>query len=334
MLTPLRSWILRLIRQTLGTQQILEQRQLLDERNERRHLHQMDFMLALGNAITYSVTDPEQLKATTVYRRCAEIISWLAPMDVDGGTFVRVGQRNDGGYVMFDALQKETVDAAYGFGISQDWSWDEAIADRGIDVYMFDHTIEELPKGHPRCHAFGVGVTGHQKGPALRTLRELLAEHGHTESRRLIMKMDIEGCEWDVFDQAASEVIGQFSQIVVEFHRLTTAIHDEDTMIRMTRVFKKLNQTHQCVHVHANTTRVPLWVGPLVLPDILETTYVRRSDVAGRLTGKRRQFPSEIDLATMADWPDVYLGTFSVEDEAAGTSRTNTVSRRSGGTSS
>ncbi|MEO8682296.1 MAG: FkbM family methyltransferase [Vicinamibacterales bacterium] len=309
-LRTIRTRLLTLFRRLLGTDQIREQQQLFDWRNAQRHERQMEILLQLGNSLAYSRADPATLEASALYRRCAEIISLLAPMDVDGAAFVRVGQDHDGGYVMLDVLGPDTVDAAYGFGISHDTAWDEAIAGRGIDVYMFDHTIASLPTGLPRCRAFAIGVTGHVKGPSLRTLRQLLDEHGHAASRRLIMKMDVEGCEWDVFDEAASDVIDQFSQIVVEYHRLTAAVHDPAMMASVRRVLAKLNRTHQCIHVHANGARLPLWIGPLVLPDILEVTYVRRTDWEGRLSVSRRQFPTEIDEPSSEGWPDIYLGTF------------------------
>jgi hypothetical protein len=320
MLRTLRAQLLRLFRRLLGTEQIREQQQRLDRRHQERHERQMQAVIKLGNALAYSQADPDALAASTTFRRTAEIISMLTPMDVAGAAFVRVGRDYDGGYVMLDAIAPGSIDAAFGFGIGEDTSWDEAIAGRGIDVYMFDHTIKTLPTGLPRCRAFGIGVTGRLKGPSLRTLSELLAEHGHAASRRLIMKMDVEGCEWDVLDEAPFQVIGQFSQIVVEFHHLTDAVHDPARMSNVRRILDKINRTHQCVHVHANGKRPPLCVGPLVLPDKLEVTYARRADWEGRFSVGRRQFPTELDQPSREGWPDVYLGTFSVRSAVAAAS--------------
>jgi len=311
MLRAIRTSMLRLYRRMLGTWQLYEKQELFDWRNKRRHDRQMATLLKLGNALAYSQADPDTIKATALYRRCAAIVALLTPMDPDGAAFVRVGRDHDGGYVMVDRLQPDIVEAAYGFGIATDTSWDEAIAARGIDVYMFDHTIKVLPAGLPRCRAFATGITGRRKGPALRTLSELLAEHGHAASRRLIMKMDVEGSEWDVFDEAASEVLDQFSQIVVEYHDLTAAVYSAALLEKVRGVLTKLNRTHQSVHVHANGLRLPLWVGPLVLPDILEVTYVRRTDWEGRLSPSRRLFPTDLDMPSDEGSPDIYLGRFA-----------------------
>ena len=314
MVTRLRRWCLQLLRRTVGTAQLLEHQQIADARNERRHQHQKRALIALGNAVTYAAAAGAQLAGSTAYRRCSQIIRRLEPRDVEGGQYVRLGRKNDGGYVMLNGFSSGSVDAALSFGIGNDASWDRAIGDRGIPVLMFDHTIERAPIAHPNCRHIRTGVTGHKAVARRRTLPELIAEGGRAESRRLLLKMDVEGAEWDVFDQAPAAVLDQFSQMVIEFHHLTLAVHDERPLARVLRVLDKLNQTHQCVHVHANTnvSRMPVWIGRLVLPDALEVTYVRRTEFAGRLRPCTRQFPTPIDQPSVAGDPELYLGTFSI----------------------
>jgi hypothetical protein len=289
-------------RRLLGTAQIQQQEQW-------SHQYQQKALLTFWNALKYSLTDPEKVEITVANKRCAEIVSLLSPMDVKGGKYVRVGRDYDGGYIMLDGFQKNT-DAAYSFGIGNDVSWDEAIANRGIDVFMFDHNIDLMPKHHPKFHYFKTGVTGYRKGASLKTLGNLIIENGHSMCKNLIMKMDIEGCEWDIFEEVKSDVIDQFSQIIVEFHELTFTIYNQK-YLPIVNVLKKINQTHQSIHVHANNINLPLWIGKLVLPTELEVTYIRRTEVKDRLVANTRQFPTEIDQPTVPSCPDIYLGSFS-----------------------
>ncbi len=85
---------------------------------------------------------------------------------------------------------------------------------------MYDHTIDKLPKYHSRFHFFKEGVTGDPDEAGLETLSNLLRRNGHQASQNLLLKMDIEGYEWAVFEETPSAVIGQFSQIVIELHGL------------------------------------------------------------------------------------------------------------------
>ena len=295
--------ILQIARRALGTSYIIK-----EERHQRSQEHKL--LISLGNAVQCSTTNPTTLRASTTFKRCAEIVSLLSPLDVKDKSYVRVGKDYDGGYVMLDDFGSGKIEAAYSFGIGADASWDEDMANRGFEVFMYDHTIDRLPAQHSRFHFKKIGVTGHKKEGDLRALPELISENGHAACSNLIMKMDVEGHEWEVFAETPSGVLNQFCQFVVEFHNLTNAAYDPNCRF-MIEVLNKINATHQCVHLHANGGGVPLWIGGLVIPALLEVTYIRRRDVEGALIPNERQFPTAIDHPTFKGWPDIYLGRFT-----------------------
>ena len=85
-------------------------------------------------------------------------------MSAKGFSKKRIGRDFDGGYVMLDDFAG--VEATYSFGIAQETSWDCGIADLGIDVFQYDHTIEALPEENPRFHWLRSGI-GARPDPAL-----------------------------------------------------------------------------------------------------------------------------------------------------------------------
>lgn len=272
--------------------------------HQQRILRQLSYIRALSN------DDLEQVKQSISYKQCARVISLLSPMDVVGGRYVRVGCDGDGGYVMLDQFSDKQIEAAYSFGIGGNVSWDESMAQRGIDIFMYDHSISMPPRQNERFHFFELGLTGHHRGKNLRTLASIIADNGHASSTNLILKMDIEGCEWDVFDESDPELISQFSQIVLEFHGLSeNVVADEHA--KQIEVLEKLNKTHQVVHVHANSAGYIEFAGPLTLPNLLEVTYVRRSDFGGMLSANSRSFPTELDSSTFPFLPDIPLSGFT-----------------------
>jgi len=293
----------------LGAAQILQQQQRLINQQQL----QQKVLISIGNALKYSQTDSKEIKTSTTYKRCAEIISLLTPMDVIGGKYVRLGSDHDGGYVMLDNFLKQKVEAVYSFGVGKDISWDEAIANYGADVFLFDHTVEQLPRNHPKCFFYKTGLTGKQKGNNSKTLSELITKNGHTACKNMIMKMDIEGCEWDVLSDVSSDVLSQFSQIIVEFHGISSSVYSKD-YLKILEALKRINLTHQSVHVHGNNYLDVLWVDNLVVPNALEVTYIRRADVNDNLVKNKRQFPTELDQSNSSDFADIYLGDFSVKD--------------------
>jgi|KBSMisStandDraft_5_1062788.scaffolds.fasta_scaffold228300_2 hypothetical protein len=236
------------------------------------------------------------------------ILRLISPMDVIGGTLVRKGCLNDGGYIMLDSGLRDAV--AYSLGIAGDVSWDLQMAELGCQIYQYDHTIEALPVSHPAFHWYRIGIAGHDSPDGLMcTLDTLIQRNGHAGRNDLILKMDIEGAEWDLFETMSETTLGQFSQIVMEMHHFAGAAgHPSGPLFykKFEAVLRKLDATHQVVHVHANNNGGLGIIGGTIIHDLLELTYVRRAEQ--RFEECRRVFPTAIDMPNVTSAPDYYLG--------------------------
>lgn len=293
--------ILTFIRRLLGTDQLhTELQQVRDESQRlRRELHALLRIEILNTA--QQIIHSKKIRETEEYACYKKILSLLQPLHVKDGQYLRIGKNGDGGYTMLNYPNWKTIESAYSFGINDDVSWDEEMANRGIPVFMYDHTISRLPKQHQRFHYLQMGITGFNKAPQLKTLKELLTMNGHEKSNQLILKMDVEGCEWDVFSEVDSDTINQFAQIVIELHDLTT-LQNYDTVIA---VLNKINQTHQSVHIHANNYSTPIIIGDIVICPTLEVLYVRRSDV--QFVNASHPSPALLDQPNNPALPDIAI---------------------------
>ena len=89
---------------------------------------------------------------------------------------VLVGEPYDAGYVLLDDFSD--IKIAYSFGIEREISFDKALADKGIDVYMYDHTINRLPYENPKFHWQKIGITSEsRKTFNKKSLKEFLKEN-------------------------------------------------------------------------------------------------------------------------------------------------------------
>ncbi|MGZ3688365.1 MAG: FkbM family methyltransferase, partial [Bdellovibrionota bacterium] len=176
---------------------------------------------------------------------------------------IRVGHDMDGGYVLLDhLLRRRSNGVAYSYGIGREVSWDLEMAEKfGFEVFQYDPTVEGPAVEHERFRFHQQGVAGLpangqpkltdplrlKKRPA-KSLTDHLRANGHANRNDLIMKMDVEGYEWEVFDSETEATLRCFGQIVVEVHCLATA--------RMYREFAlilaKMNRIFRVCHVHAN----------------------------------------------------------------------------------
>ena len=152
-------------------------------------------------------------------------------------------------------------------------------------------------------------ITGHLKLEANeKNIKQILNDHGH-HGKSIILNMDIEGSEWDVFETISKEEMLQFEQIIVEFHRFSI----DDNLWKKIEILRKINETHQCVHVHANNGGCPLTtilLGFRQFPDVMEVTYLRK-DPGYKFIECFDEFPGILDSPNDYFLPDIYLGTLN-----------------------
>lgn len=182
------------------------------------------------------------------------------------------------------------------------------MADRGASIFQYDHTVEHPPSNHPSFHFNRVGITHDDAlDPRLKHLDTLTFDNGHSDRRDLLLKIDIEGAEWDVLDALGGDTFGQFKQILAEFHAFEFLDRDSFRE-RARRVFLKLNQTHQVINVHGNNFAGVRLVEGVALCDVYELTYVRRSDYA--IEDSCDVFPTALDRPNNETIPELFLGRF------------------------
>jgi hypothetical protein len=171
------------------------------------------------------------------------IYQFLCPKEVVNKTKVLMGYRGDGSYVMLDDF--ENIKIAYSIGIGNMIQFDNALRYKGIDVYMYDHTIEKLPKERSQFHWKKIGIGGNsERAYNIQTLLDMLKENGHLNEKNMILKIDTEGAEWNALNDVPEEVLSQFKYLLLELHFFKnnqTLYYD---------VLKKLYKTHQVFYVH------------------------------------------------------------------------------------
>ncbi|MBQ7221091.1 MAG: FkbM family methyltransferase [Synergistaceae bacterium] len=223
----------------------------------------------------------------------------------EGFDLVRTGCEHDGGYILLNDFQAGNI--AYSFGIAGDVSWDKDIASRGYDVFMFDHTIDALPEENPRFHWSKLGIAdGIIHDDRLRPLDELIALNHHENTRSMILKMDVEGAEWGFFQQVSSETLSQFSQMTFEFHNIPN--HDNPELVL--EVFRKINRTHQLVHLHANNNGNYISFSGKKFCSLFEMTFALRSQYTFTEDYDVR-LPLRIDSVNIPSLPEIELGRWN-----------------------
>ena len=199
-----------------------------------------------------------------------DIINLFRPMEALGKKKIRIGRNSDGGYILLDDLKD--IKIAYSFGISREISFDKDLADKNIDVFMYDHTIDKLPFENPKFHWKKIGLsTQYLHIKNMKSLNDLLLENGHLNQQNMILKIDIESNEWNIFQELSINILKQFKYIVGEFHFMNKEKK------RYLNILKKIEITHQIIHLHCNNCKSTIldYYGYNIC-SLLEITFVQK----------------------------------------------------------
>ena len=192
----------------------------------------------------------------------------LCPKEVVGKKKILYGNYGDGGYVLLDDLTN--IKIAYSIGISNIISFDKSLADNGIDIYMYDHTINHLPFEHNKFHWKKIGLASeNKKTHNMKTLNELLKENGHLNEKNMILKIDIEHNEWDILNEIQDAVLNQFKYIVLELH--FRKVEEYELYLNC---LKKLLKNHQPFHIHCCNCGHLFEIGENPICNVLEISYI------------------------------------------------------------
>jgi hypothetical protein len=138
------------------------------------------------------------------------------------------------------------------------------------------------------------------------TLEEIMARPELEADNDVIVKMDIEGCEWKALAQTGTATLARVRQLAIEFHELRR-FGDNAWRDRALAAMANLAATHVCIHVHGNNWGPFTVIGGIPFPEGFEASFVRRRD-HGAAVPSKAIFPTELDQPNNPKRPDFYIG--------------------------
>lgn len=171
----------------------------------------------------------------------------LRPVKLANCELERFGERNDGGYLLCANLLG-SAESGYSYGISGYDGWGCDVSRKlkiGVHQYdCFDLRQPACPDGHTVFHPECVGEAPKvDEGRLFDTVGNQVTKNGDG-ARRLVVKMDVEGAEWDSLWYTPDAVLERIDQLDIEFHN-----NQEE---RFVAVLRQLKQFFYVAHVHFN----------------------------------------------------------------------------------
>jgi len=213
---------------------------------------------------------------------------------VEPYNLIRIGRNGDGGYI----IPSFNYDKLITIGVGKEFSFERDDFLTNTKITMFDHTIHS-PSSLPENIKFFKKGIGEASEGSLMTFDDICAHSKINAEERNILKVDIEGAEYDVFENSK---FSAFSVLVFEIHWLEKVFYS-DKINKLENLIQILLAEHEIVHVHANNWGKLFNFANIVLPDIVELTLVRRIDLAS-LSNKTKQ--GSQDFPCRPDFPEIW----------------------------
>jgi hypothetical protein len=257
------------------------------------------------------------------------------PVEIDN--LVRIGRQFDGGYVVPRSLAEGST-TLLSLGVNDDWSFEEGVlalnpavrvlcvdgstglghllkksGQKAVDMigYLLSLQFGRLARNArylAKPLAFRRFFSQHellgkmvvpQPTPGAVTLTELLRRDQGDSPGSTILKIDIEGAEYEVL-LASLQALGGVSLILVEFHDLGS------NWIAFEVCMQSLMADFHVAHMHGNNFAG--YIPGTRVPGALEVTLVRKSLVPGDPLPALRDYPRPgLDMPNRYGHPDLAI---------------------------
>jgi len=233
------------------------------------------------NLFPVEMTDPKMVES---------LIRTLYPM-ISDKPLIRLGPKTDGGYLVPDDLTG--IEACFSPGVSNISGFEMDCAELGIHVFLADRSVDNPPEMHDLFH-FTKKFIGATSNDEFMSLDNWVNSSINDPNSDLLLQMDIEGFEYQVFLSSSDSLMKRFRIIVAEFHTLEQ-LWNRPFYNLAKSTFEKILQTHTCVHIHPNNYFKPLSKTGLKIPPLLEFTFVRNDRVSSANYAKTFPHPLDFD---------------------------------------
>lgn len=176
-----------------------------------------------------------------------ELLDLLRPVALTRCRLERFGEPNDGGYILCGNLLGESK-SGYPYGINGYDQWGCDVSTRlNVPVHQYDCFNTRQPvcrTGRTIFHAECVGASARiVDGRPFDSIEGQLARNGDA-THKVVMKIDVEGAEWESLEAAPDALLERVEQLAIEFH----GVKQE----RFLEVVQRLKRFFHVAHLHFN----------------------------------------------------------------------------------
>ncbi len=244
-----------------------------------------------------------RISITTPIRRIKAFLLMFRPMLTEHD-LVLIGAKGDGGYLVPET-ELTQIDACFSIGCNFLWDFEKEIGERySIPSIIVDDITKKPPNLSP-MQTYVPKWLGRFSDENVISLEELVNESQFSNSKDLLLQMDIEGSEFECIIHTPREVLQQFRVIVIEIHNLQNVLHHHLFMNAFYPLMNLFIEDFEVVHVHPNNACSTWEYKDIRFPEVIEVTFLRRDRI--KAIGGYAELPHKLDQLNAPDNPPISI---------------------------
>ena len=243
------------------------------------------------------------LSAENYTEALVRFVGYMKCIKSSNYAFTRVGSANDGGYLLLDTFSN--VGVCISLGIGANVEFEQALLAKGIPVVAVDGTIPSYPnKPHSKLIWVNKNV-GAIDNANLVSLNSIFLESDKqfAWTGDCLLKIDIEGHEYETIQALDMDFQVRASQIILELHNVLPKLYHSP--LEIFSLVEKLLKTHELVHIHGNNYEYAINTNGSTIPNVLELTFARKDFVSSSFDVAK--FPRVLDAPNNPYLPDIII---------------------------
>jgi len=232
-------------------------------------------MLKINNIIKkFGLKFGISINRITPLEKLQILINKLHPYTINK-KLIRMGPNGNGGYLLPDDF--DGIEACFSPGVGSTSDFEVDCAKMGMKVFLADNSVDG-PTVKNKNFLFHKKNIGAIESQDFMTMDEWINNSDIKSDSDLLLQMDIEGYEYEVIYNISNDLMRRFRIIIIEFHQLEM-LFNNTCFEKLSNVFEKIMQNHECVHIHPNNCCVPYRRQDIEIPPVMEFTFIRKDRI-------------------------------------------------------
>ena len=238
------------------------------------------------------------LEKQTSKKRVLKLIKKLLPVKIDI-ELIRLGENNDGGYIIPNDLEGITKNYSAGIGklvgFEKDLQEKFSINSNMLDFNEIDRNI--LPNN---CNFL-------KKKLSLKDNDTDISINNWIDNldKEVILKIDIEGDEYPILANISDENLKKIRILIIELHDLRN-LRNNVFFSFFEKIISRFDQYFYSCHLHPNNSSKVKFISNIEIPDMLEITFIKKNRLS-RTPTEYIKLPHALDQRTITTKKEIFI---------------------------